>query len=384
MRSHHVDLTYGLISVDDHVLEHPRVWADRLSKEKWGERIPHVESSNGAECWVIDGHTLPLTGRGSIGAVLPDRAASPAHWSEVPAQAYEPSERLKAMDADGVDVSVLYPTVAGMAGETFGQLQDPELELACVQAYNDWLLEEWASASPRFVPQCLVPLAPIDAVVSEIRRSVDKGHRGVIFPATPMLLRDLPHINEPTYDPIWAVCEELEVPVCFHSGSSSRLEFPLYPELSPALQAALSVVNRPLAAISVFSNVLYSHILVRHPRLKVVFAESSLGWGAYELELADHEFERQRLHQDADEVRPSELFRRQCYLTGCFDRAGVDLRSYIGVDNILWETNFPQASSTWPRSRDTIDSSFASVPEQERRQLLVGNAARLYGLSTPA
>ena len=302
-----MDLTYGLISVDDHVLEHPRVWEDRLSKDRWGDRIPHVESSNGTECWVVDGHTLPLTGRGSVGALLPDRAAAPAHWSEVPAQAYVPSERLKAMDADRVDVSVLYPTVAGMAGETFGQLQDPELELACVQAYNDWLLEEWASASPRFVPQCLVPLAPIEAVVSEIRRAVGKGHRGVIFPATPMLLRELPHINELTYDPIWAVCEELQVPVCFHSGSSARLEFPLYPELSAALQAALSVVNRPLASISVFSNVLYSHILVRHPRLKVVFAESSLGWGAYELELADHEFERQRLHQE-----PVRSGRRSC------------------------------------------------------------------------
>jgi predicted TIM-barrel fold metal-dependent hydrolase len=375
-----VDLKYGLISVDDHVVEHPRVWEERLSKAKWGERVPHVEQSDGVECWVVDGSSFPLTGRGSVGALLADRAASPTRWSEVPPQAYVPSERLGAMDADGVDVSVLYPTVAGMAGETFGQLQDPELELACVQAYNDWLLEEWASASPRFIPQCLVPLAPVDAVVAEIRRAVAKGHRGVIFPATPMLLRELPHINELSYDPIWAACEELGVPVCFHSGSSSRLEFPQYPELSPALQAALSVVNRPLAAISVFSNVLYSHILVRHPGLKVVFAESSLGWGAYELELADHEFERQRLHQEPGEIRPSELFRRQCYLTGCFDRAGIDLRAYIGVDNILWETNFPQASSPWPSSWDAIETSFQGVPEEERSRLLVRNAQQLYGL----
>ncbi len=375
-----MDLKYGLISVDDHVLEHPRVWEERLSKTTWGDRIPHVEQSDGLERWVVDGKPLPLTGRGSVGALLADRAASPAHWSDVPTQAYVPSDRLKAMDADGVDVSVLYPTVAGMAGETFGQLEDPDLELACVQAYNDWLLEEWASTSTRFIPQCLVPLAPIEAVVAEIRRAVGKGHRGVVFPATPMLLRELPHINELSYDPIWAACEELQVPVCFHSGSSPRLEFPQYPELTPALQAALSVVNRPLGAISVFSNVLYSHILVRHPRLRVVFAESSLGWGAYELELADHEFERQRLHLEPGEVRPSELFRRQCYLTGCFDRAGIDLRSYIGVDNILWETNFPQASSPWPNSWDAIKTSFLDVPEQERSRVLVTNAEQVYGL----
>ena len=262
-----MDLKYGLISVDDHVLEHPRVWEERLSKTTWGDRIPHVEQSDGLERWVVDGKPLPLTGRGSVGALLADRAASPAHWSDVPTQAYVPSDRLKAMDADGVDVSVLYPTVAGMAGETFGQLEDPDLELACVQAYNDWLLEEWASTSTRFIPQCLVPLAPIEAVVAEIRRAVGKGHRGVVFPATPMLLRELPHINELSYDPIWAACEELQVPVCFHRIQSAA-RVPAISGLTPALQAALSVVNRPLGAISVFSNVLYSHILVRHPRLR--------------------------------------------------------------------------------------------------------------------
>ena len=375
-------LKYGLISVDDHVLEPPQLWTERLSSSRWGERVPHVEQSDAGEWWAVDDQKLPLAGRGSVGAALADRATSPMRWADVPPQAHSPAERLKAMDADGVDASVLYPTVAGLAGETFGKLADAELELACVQAYNDWLLDEWASASPRFIPQCLVPLAPIEAAVAEIRRAVGKGHRGVIFPATPMLLRDLPHINEPVYDPVWAVCQELEVPVCFHSGSSGRLEYPLYSELAPPLREALDVVNRPLATISVFSNVLYSHILIRHPGLKVVFADSSLGWGAYELELADHEFERQRLQEESGEVRPSELFRRQCYLTGSYDQAGLGVREYIGVDNMMWETNFPQASSTWPRSWDYISTSFGkfNVPEAERSKILAGNAAQLYKL----
>jgi uncharacterized protein len=375
-----MDPRFGLMSVDDHVLEHPAVWTDRLSRERWGDRIPHVESVDGFDQWVIDGRKFELTGRGSVGAVLADRAATPARWADVPQQAYKSAERLTAMDADGVDVSVLYPTIAGLAGETFGQLDDADLELACVQAYNDWLLEEWASTSPRFIPQCLVPLAPIEAITAEIRRAVAKGHRGVIFPAAPMLVRELPHINEAVYDPVWSTCEELDVPVCFHSGSSSRLEYPMYAELPPAVRATLNVVNRPLAAISVFSNVLYSHILNRHPRLKVIFAESSLGWGAYELELADHEFERQRLHLEAGEVRPSELFRRQCYLTGSFDRAGLGLRSYIGVDNMLWQTNFPQASSTWPRTWDVVAANFLNVPAAERSKVLWENAAAVYGL----
>jgi predicted TIM-barrel fold metal-dependent hydrolase len=377
-----VKLKYGLISVDDHVVEHPQLWTERLSSARWGDRIPHVEQADDGECWVVGGQKLPLTGRGSVGATLADRAAPPTRWADVPPAAYVPAERLKAMDADGVDVSVLYPTIAGLAGETFGTLDDADLELACVQAYNDWLLEVWASASPRFIPQCVVPLAPIETTVAEIRRAVGKGHRGVIFPATPMLLRELPHINEASYDPVWAVCQELDVPVCFHSGSSSRLEYPLYSELAAPLKEALSVVNRPLATISVFSNVLYSHILLRHPGLKVVFADSSLGWGAYELELADHEFERQRLHEEPGEVRPSELFRRQCYLTGSYDQAGLGVRAFIGVNNMMWETNFPQASSTWPRTWDYIASSFGklNVLEAEQSKILAGNAAQLYKL----
>ena len=231
-----LELKHGLISVDDHVQEHPEVWTQRLSRSKWGDRIPHIESQpDGTESWVVDGEKIPLAGVASAGAAMPDRALEPQRWEEVPRSAYVPSERLKAMDTDGVDYSVLYPTVAGYAGETFGQLKDEELELACVQAYNDWIIEEWAGASHRFIPQCIVPISPIDATIAEVRRAVAKGHRGVVFPAIPMHLRDVPHINEPDYDPLWETCSELQVPVCFHSGSSPQIQFPAYDGLSPGL-----------------------------------------------------------------------------------------------------------------------------------------------------
>ena len=131
-------------------------------------------------------------------------------------------ERLKAMDADGVDCAILYPSVSGLAAETFGKLDDSDLELACVQAYNDWLIDEWADVSPRFVPQCIVPIWPMERTVAEIERAVAKGHKGVIYPASPMELRAVPHINEPAYDPLWATCQELGVPLCFHAGGVAQ------------------------------------------------------------------------------------------------------------------------------------------------------------------
>src|SRR5207302_1776614 len=104
------------------------------------------------------------------------------------------------------------------------RLTDPDLELACVQAYNDWLIEEWAAASPRFIPQCIVPIASPVAAAAEIRRAVALGHRGVVFPALPMELREVEHVNDAAYDAVWTTCVELGVPVCLHAGVATRLQ----------------------------------------------------------------------------------------------------------------------------------------------------------------
>jgi predicted TIM-barrel fold metal-dependent hydrolase len=173
-----VRLKYGFISVDDHVQEPPDLWTDRLSQARWGERLPHLErTAAGAERWVVDGKVLLGGAVSKAGAFMPDRNGEPTRWDEVPPAAYLPAERLKIMDAAEVDYSVLYPTVAGLAGEAFGRIADSELELACVRAYNDWLIEYWAAASERFIPQCIVPIWPVDETVKEIRRAVALGQR---------------------------------------------------------------------------------------------------------------------------------------------------------------------------------------------------------------
>lgn len=378
-----MEIKYGLISVDDHVQEPPDLWTQRLSKSKWGERIPHVATrDDSTEYWVVDGEPLDLPGVALAGAAMPDRALEPQRWADVPKVAYNPADRLRAMDTDGVDYSVLYPTVAGLAGETFGRITDPDLELACVQAYNDWLIEEWAAASKRFIPQCIVPILPGEAVEAEIRRSVDKGHKGVIFPAVPMHLRDgVPHINEPDYDPMWAVCQELQIPVCLGAGSSREMLFPAYPSLSPGLAASLEAMTRPISSVQVVANFLYSQILSRFPELKVIFAETSLSWCVYELETADHQFERQRLDQEGYDLKPSELFYRQCYMTGWYDRAALQTRHFTGVDNFLWGTVMPMSTSSWPNTQDYLTQSFEGVPEDEKNKVLWGNAAKLYKLA---
>ena len=376
-----MELKYGFISADDHVQEHPEVWTSRMSKQKWGERIPHVEmKADGSESWVLDGQRLALPGVAVAGALMADQTQEPKRWIDVPRMAFSAPERLQAMDIDGVDYSVLYPIVGGLAAETFGKLADKDLELACAQAYNDWLIEEWANVSPRFVPQCIVPIWPMERTVAEIERAVAKGHKGVIYPASPMELRAVPHINEPAYDPLWATCEELGVPLCFHSGASPKIQLRPGDSFSPALAAAFSDVVRPVSSIAVVANFLISRVLHRFPKLKVVFAEGSLGWGAYELEYADYQSAADGLPSEGYPLKPSELFRRQCYFTCWYDRTSLGVRHYLGAANILWSSNFPLATSTWPNTSRYAETSFVGIPETEKRQMQWENAAKLYSL----
>ena len=128
-----MELKYGFISADDHVYEHPQVWTSRMSRQKWGDRIPHVErQADGSDCWVIASQLFVLPeiviSQNSKAGTVPSK-----RWDKMPREAYMPAERLAAMDLDGIDCSVLYPKAAGLAGQIFGKLDDPELELACVQ-----------------------------------------------------------------------------------------------------------------------------------------------------------------------------------------------------------------------------------------------------------
>jgi predicted TIM-barrel fold metal-dependent hydrolase len=370
-----------VISADDHVIEHPRVWTDRLSRQRWGDRIPHIErDADGSDYWLIDGRKVPILGSGSAAALMPDRA-EPRKWEELPHAAYQPAGRLKLMDASGIERSVLYPSVAGVGGETFAPIEDPELEGDCVRAYNDWLIEEWAAGEPRFVPQCIVPISSVAAAVDEIRRAIAAGHRGVIFPPAIDQLRNAPHINELSWDPLWLACEELQVPICFHAGSLPMLELAPYGQYSSEIKAALHDISRPACSIGFLSNLLMSHILERHPRLTVIFGESSLGWVDFVVETVEHNIRQFGAGKVKFEVEPRELLKSQCRFISWYDNANLHTAcNQFGADCVLWAWNFPNATSEYPDASKLNEARFHNLGIETRSKIIRENAARLYRL----
>ncbi len=377
---------FKLISADDHVLEPPDLWTERLSKQKWGDRAPHVaRQPGGTERWVVDGKVDAKRPVARASALSADSFTDPDTWSQTPKAAHDPAERLKAMDQDGVDAQVLYPSASGVSGEVLSMIEDPELELACVQAYNDWLLETWGSPSPRFVPQCLVPVSSIGAAVKEMERSVGKGHRGVVMPAAPWRINAAaPHLYDPVWDPVWAKATELDIPISFHSGSAPNLLHEISEGFNPAVGKGFDLVRQPTSTGMVIGRFLFSGVGERFPNTQFVFAAGGIDWMAFLLEVADHEWERICMRGDEPfemPTKPTDIYYRQCSVTTWFETIGLRLRAIIGVNNILWASEFPLETSTWPKSVETVEKNFQGIPAGERDRILSGNTAKLYKIA---
>lgn len=373
-------LKFNVISADDHVQEPPDCWTSRLSSSQWGDQIPQVvKRPDGNERWSIGGEVKWETSVARTGALATPRSNEPQHWAEVPKPAHDPEERLVVMDQDGIDAQVLYPSAAGLGGELFSEIRDPALEVAATQAYNDWILETWGAKSPRFLPQCIVPVSSVEAAKTEAARALGKGHRGVVMTPFPWHVNEsTPHLHDRVWDPFWAVVQDADVPICFHSGTTPRMMLEGYEGFNAATARGFENVIRPISSATAVISFLLSGILERFPKMKIVFSASTLDWVPFQLELADHEWRTSMLEKEGVKLKPTELFHRQCYVTTWFDKAGLMMRDFLGVGNILWQSEFPLGTSTYPNSADFIQRNFEGIEKADRDRILYQNAAELY------
>ncbi|MFF7945092.1 amidohydrolase family protein [Nocardia gamkensis] len=379
---------HQIVSVDDHLIEHPRVWQDRLPR-KYREAGPRIVEIDDKHMWTFEGELFPTIGLNAVAGRPPQEwGLDPVRYEDMIPGCYDPVARIADMDLDGVQAALCFPSFPGFAASTFVKAKDKELAVECVKAWNDFHIDEWCATAPeRFIPLALLPVWDLEASVAEANRVAAKGARTVTFPDSPVPL-GLPSFHSDHWDPLWSACSDAGMPVSLHFGSGSFVPGFSFSSMDSRNGAALNeAVGAPFAvAITLFAtnlmwttvDLLFSGKLQKFPNLQFSLSEGGIGWLPYILERSDYVWERHRYYQAIDfDARPSDLFRRHCW--GCFidDEHGLRNRHSIGVDRITLEIDFPHSDSNWPNSRKRAAEVLADVPDDECAMIVEDNARRM-------
>ena len=388
-----------IVSVDDHVVEPSHVWEQWLP-EKYRAAGPHIERKGlagmkhigggtyelefdddapQADCWVFDGQILPHKRHvAAVGFDRDDMTLSPITYDEMRPGCYEPKARVDDMLMNHVEASVSFPTFPRFCGQTFLEATDRDLGMACVLAYNDWMVDEWCGDSNgHLVPLTIIPLWDVELAAAEVQRNAARGVHAVCFSEIPPHL-GLPSIHSGYWDPFFAACSDTHTVVCMHIGSSSKM--PATSVDAPAAVAAtLSFGN----AMSSMSDFLFSGVLVRFPELRLAYSEGQIGWIPYILERADDVWQEHRAWGEVRDIvpePPSTYYYRQIF--GCFfrDQHGLTSLAEVGVDNITFETDYPHTDSTWPNTKEVAEKMFSGLDAETIHKIVRGNAIRMLSL----
>jgi predicted TIM-barrel fold metal-dependent hydrolase len=368
-----------IVSVDDHLIEPPTLWKSRLPA-RLRSRGPLATDTADGVIWHLDGKRIELSMvMASAGIPLEERRDD-LHWEEIRPGCYDPVERVKDMDVDGVLASLCFPSLPGFGGTIFNQLEDRELALACIRAYNDFQTEEWAgSATGRLFAMVLLPYWDPQLAVDELQRTAAEGAVAVAFTENPYRLR-FPSIHDPAryWDPVFAAAQEAELPLCLHFGSSSRVV-----RASPDAPRSIQSVASPLNSQFAFIDWIFSGVFERFPGLQVVFSESYIGWVPFILEHCDRHWEHHFAWTGIrDELprAPSEYFRRNMSVCLVYEPSGAEDIERIGVDKVLAEADYPHPDSQWPNTRQVLEAYLKDLNAADRMKVLRTNAEELFRL----
>jgi predicted TIM-barrel fold metal-dependent hydrolase len=388
------------ISVDDHLIEPARLWQERVP-EAMRDTAPRIVREGESEFWVYEDRQIVTTGLNAVaGKSREEFSPEPITYDDMRPGCYEPAARVADMDQGSVLASMLFPSFPRYCGQVFHEAKDKDVALACVQAWNDFILEELAGDFPgRFIPMMILPLWDPPAAAAEIERTAARGARSIAFSENPTKL-GLPSIHTDYWDPVFRACDETGFVVSMHVGSSSNLirTSPDMPTL--AFMAYSAAANQAGTLL----DWLFSGNFVRFPNLKIALSEGSIGWIPYFLERAEQVVDKQRfwasrfdIDMNASHERGEakgaarfdldtdirRLFRDHVFGTFIEDQAGLRLLDIIGEDNVMLECDYPHSDSTWPDTIEMANKWLGHLPEDVQHKITVGNACRVYDF-TPA
>ena len=391
-----MDLNW-MISVDDHIIEPPNVWQDRVPA-KLRDAAPRIVRDDQGEAWVYENKRIPTPGLSAVvGKEREEFSPLPVTYDEMRPGCYDSVARLEDMDRGGVLASLCFPSFPRFCGQIFYEADDHDLALTCVEAYNDWMIDEWCGAAPgRYIPLIIIPLWDPPAAAREIERCAAKGAKAVAFSENPSTL-GLPSIHDEKgyWDPMFAAAADAGLPICMHVGSSSNI-----PKMSADSPLIVSLAwGSGCLTSGTMCDWIFSQNFTKFPDLKIVLSEGGIGWIPYFIERAEQVYDKQRfwaaksnfkwdlktgaISAEAGgagdlELNIREIFRRHIF--GCFieDNHGIANLGTIGVDNIMIETDYPHSDSTWPNCLEVAHKSLAGLSDGDKWKVMQGNARRVF------
>ncbi|HEV2309098.1 MAG TPA: amidohydrolase family protein [Acidimicrobiia bacterium] len=372
-------IDYPILDADAHVNEPPDTWQARVPA-RLRERAPKVIHTDDGDVWSFDdGKAMrPVGLTATAGLSFPQFRPAGVTYEGMRPGSFDTKARLADLDADGIYAQVLYPSVTLSGAKTYGK--EPELQLACVRAYNDWLAEFCEGSDGRLIGQGILPTTSVDDSIAEAERAVELGHRGVVISSFPNGSLDA----EPDDDRFWSFAQEADLPVAVHIGSFLRGQSAKPPPMDTlAFMGVAGASKAGSHTIPVVCDLIFSGIFERFAGLKLLLVEANIGWIPTLLEQVDDMFLRYRWFTNGVEqmrTMPSRIFHRNFWATFMIDTVGIELRHRMNLEHLLWSTDYPHTGSDWPNNRVTIERNFRGLPADEVRRMLHDNCKALYRL----
>jgi len=366
-----------LISADSHVIEPGEMWAEYMDPS-FRDRAPKIEidppGKTGAYFMAegMNPRQVNLFFAAGLSAEEMKNLQDKGGIDDCRPGAYDPAERLKDMEIDGVDAEVIYTTLGfGLFG-----LTDAPYQQAIFRGYNTWLSELCSYAPQRLIGQGMISLLDVEEGIKELKRCSQIGLRGGTIMVSPP---EGISYADPMYERFWATAEELGMPLSMHLGTGHGPESKALGKFkNDVYLLSMSVPHEMQRSLT---EILFSGILERYPGIKFVSAENDVGWVPHYLKRADH-YHEQRMHTypTSLKMKPSEYLKRNLFLTFIDDEPGVKLAEMYGEDNYGWSSDYPHADSSFPNSHDVVDQNFAGMSDEIRRKMTRDNVIKLYNI----
>jgi predicted TIM-barrel fold metal-dependent hydrolase len=359
---------YRLISSDSHVTMPDDAWQEYLDPE-FRDRAPRVERTEEGDFRVFEGKRTPIMTLDNLAGKKPEEfTLNVRKLDEQRAGAWDPAVRVKDMDLDGVDVEVLY--VGGPL-----QTTDAELKLNSVRGYNRWLSDYASHAPDRLLGMAAIPIDTPERAAEEVRFAeigLAGGYISLVPPDG--------DYGDPKWDPMWDAFRETGMPIGLHVGGR-RPGTPMVNIYESAPRFMTGLVMSKLTMAESVGELIHGLVMQRYPELRFISVEGQIGWISFFLYYSDHLWEKHRYWTKSElQEPPSFYFQRQVWATFMEDPVGLRERHHIGIDRIMWASDYPHSETTWPNSKALTDEWFAPFGDDDKDKILWKNCAELFDL----